>query len=170
MQKKQDIFGFIRGRSLLSVIMGGLLILVGILFSDLPTMIASLGWSTTEGTITSHRFQGAKFKEYDGDFHEEIYVFIHYEYAVDGLVYSARSINAISRPFYLYPEIFADRYPIGKEVIVYYNSKDPSEAVLEPGFVDVFMAFDVFSYLIFGAGIYFVFLGSSRIKNRDRDQ
>lgn len=132
-------------------------------------MIASQGWPSTDGTILYQRLVGQKFKEYDGDFYTNTEVYIRYQYSVDGVPYTSLSINSIDTPFNRYPSSYSSRYPVGKDVIVYYNPKNPSEAVLEPGFVSVFKAFDVFSYLIFGAGLYFFFLGISRIKEiRDR--
>jgi hypothetical protein len=66
----------------------------------------------------------------------------------------------------LYPRSYASKYPVGKDVTVYYNPKDPSEAVLEPGFVDTFKAFDVFSYIFFGVGIYYIYRGISSIQRK----
>jgi hypothetical protein len=163
MQKKLNILEYVRGKPLLSLIMGGVIFIMGILISDIPTMIVSRRWPTTEGTIISNRLVGQKFKEYDGDFYTHIDVYIRYEYSVNKIPYSSMSVNAIDSPFY--PSHIADRYPVGKDVIVYYNPKDPFDAVLEPGFDNIFKAFDVFSFLLFGAGIYFIFLGISGIKN-----
>ena len=168
MQKKRNVFEFIRGKPLFSLIISGVIFFIGILFSDIPTMIVSQGWPTTDGIIISNRLVGQKFKEYDGDFYTNIDVYIRYKYTVNGISYSSLSINSIDTPFY--PSSFASRYPVGKDVIVYYNPKVPSKAVLEPGFVGIFKAFNIFSYLIFGAGIYFIFRGISRIKkNSDRN-
>ena len=136
---------------------------LGILFSDIPTMIVSPGWPTTDGTIISRRIVGQRFKQYDDTFYTNFDVYIRYQYSVSGISYSSLSVNAIDTPFY--PSSIANRYPAGKDVIVYYNPNDPSEAVLEPGFVSIFKAFDVFSYLFFGVGLFFIFLGISRIKN-----
>ena len=169
MQKKLDVFELIHSKPLLSLIIGGVIVVVGVLISDIPKMVVSQGWPATEGTILYHRFLGQKFKEYDGDYYTNVEVSIRYQYTVNGISYTSLSINSIDTPFNLYPSSYASRYPVGEDVIVYYNPKSPSEAVLEPGFVNVFKAFDVFSYIIFGLGIYFVYLGISKIKeNRYR--
>ncbi|MCP4140204.1 MAG: DUF3592 domain-containing protein [Chloroflexi bacterium] len=169
MKKKLNVFKLIQSKPFLHLITGSVIFLLGILISDIPTMVLSQGWPTTEGKIISHKFQGQKFKEYGGGFYTKIDVFIHYEYSIEEISYTSKAINSIDIPFYLYPESYADRYPIGKDVIVYYNPKDPAEALLEPGFVDVHKAFDVFSYLFFGAGIYFINRGISKIKKQNRD-
>jgi hypothetical protein len=168
MQQKPDLFDFIIERPCLSIITGLLLILLGILVSALPKMAASLRWETTSGIITSHKVQVKRFREYDGDVYEEIHISIRYEYIVDKTTYTSQSINAINMPFY--PPEIAERYPDDKEVIVYYNPKNPAKALLEPGFVDAYKAFNVFSYLFFGAGIYFINRGISKIKNSHRNR
>jgi len=134
-------------------------------------MSVSRGWPTSDGTIIYHKFVGQKFKEYNGEFYTRTDVYIRYQYSVNGISYTSLSIDSIDSPFYLYPSSYASQYPVGKDVIVYYNPNNPSDAVLEPGFVRLFKAFDVYSYLIFGAGIYYIFLGIARIKetrNRNR--
>jgi hypothetical protein len=109
---------------------------------------------------------GQRFQEYDGDYYTHLDAYIRYEYAVDGVSYSSLSINSIDSPFY--PKDVADRYPVGMDVDVYYNPKDPAEAVLEPGFVDVLKAFEFFSYLFFAVGFYFIYVGISKIRNSRR--
>ena len=162
MQKKLNVFENVRNVPLFRLITGGLIIVIGILFSDIPKMILSPGWPTTEGTILYHRFVGQQFKEYDGDLYTHIDVHIRYQYAVNGKTYSSLKLNSIDTPFHLFPSSYAGRYPVGTEVIVFYNPKNPSDAVLEPGFADVYKAFDVFFVLMMGVGIYFIYLGISK--------
>ena len=145
---KVEAFGFVRTTPVLNLIIGGAMFIVGILISDLPKMMISQGWPTTEGVILYHQFEGQQFKEYDGDIYKNIDVHIRYEYEVNGVEYTSLTINLIDNPFNLYPPHYASRYPVGKEVIVSYNPKKPSEAVLEPGFVDIFREFDVFACLL----------------------
>ena len=61
-----------------------------------------------------------------------------YSYTVHGVRYennrrSFFSEGAIESPDYA--EEVVQQYPVGKEVTVYYNPDDPSDAVLEPGSV-----------------------------------
>jgi len=146
-QKKQNVFHFVRSQLPLSLITGGMIIVVGILISDIPRMVVSRGWPTTDGTILYHRFVGRKSAEYNGnhDTNIDVYiidVYIRYQYSVNGITYTSLSLNSIDTPFY--PSSYASQYPVGKDVIVYYNPKNPSDAVLEPGFVDI----DAFSYCL----------------------
>jgi hypothetical protein len=167
MQRKWDAFAFIRWEPALNLIAGGLLIAVAILFSDIPKMIVSPGWPTTGGTILYHRFAGVKFKEYDGGFYTRIDVYIRYEYSVAGISYTSLSINSIDTPSN--PSSYASRFPVGEDVTVYYNPKDPSEAVLEPGFVNILRAFGGFSFFFLVVGVSLFFLGILESKNfRDR--
>ena len=171
MQRKLNIFEFFYNKPVLILITSAVIFVIGFLFSDIPTMIVSQGWPATDGTITSNRIVGQKIKQFDGSYYTDFEVYIRYQYSVNGFSYSSTSVNSIDSPSY--PANIADRYPYGRDVIVYYNPRDPSKAVLEPGFINIFKAFDVFSYLIFGVGIYFIYLGISRIieiRGRNREK
>jgi len=169
MRRKPDVIDFLRHRPVLSLIIGAVLLVTGVVISDLPRMIASLGWPTTDGKIVSRQLMARRFKEYDGDLYTEIDVFVRYEYVVDGIPYASMSINAVDTNYY--PYRVGIGYAVGKVVMVYYNPKDPAEAVLEPGFVGIFEAFEVYSYLVFGLGIYCICTGISSIKaKRHREQ
>jgi hypothetical protein len=122
-------------------------------------MVISQGWPSTEGEIISRYLVGQKFKEYDGDFFMNIDGYIRYQYFVEDIRYTSNAINSIKTP--RYPYDIAIQYPEGKDVVVHYNPKNPSIAVLEPGFIWTLDAFDVFSFLLFTAGLYFISLGFS---------
>lgn len=178
MQKKLADFELIRWEPALHLLAGVVMIVIAILFSDIPRMILSQGWPTTDGTILYHKFVGVKFKEYDGSFYTKIDVYIRYEYSVDGITYSSLSIDSLDAPCSptssldapCYPSSYASRFPVGGNVIVYYNPKNPADAVLEPGLVNIFKAFGGFSFLFLLAGVFFIFLGIlQRKKIRDRD-
>lgn len=109
MQKKQDLFKFILSNLLLRLIIGGAIIVVGILVSDIPMMLVSQGWPSTDGKILYHKFVGQQFKEYDGDLYTNLEVFIRYEYFVDGISYTSLSLNSIDNPLKRYPPEYAGR-------------------------------------------------------------
>ena len=159
MQENRYAFVLIYWKPIIILIFGVVVIIIGVLLSDIPKMIVSQGWPTTGGTILSNRFSGATFY---GDFYMSSVVYIRYEYSVDGISYESLSINSIDTPFY--PSSYANRYPVGKNINAYYNPNNPAEAVLEPGFVDVFKAFGGFSGLFFVLGIFFIIIGISDFK------
>ena len=161
MQKEPNVFPNLRGNPFLRLVVGGAIFVLGIFFSDIPTMIMSKEWPATEGNIVTCRLVGTSVREWTGDLYTETNVFIRYEYVVNGISYSSSAVNSINSPFFLYPPSYASRYPVGEHVRVYYNPKDPSEAVLEPGFVDILKAFDIISILFLCVGIYFIFHGIS---------
>lgn len=162
MLKNRYTFVLIYWKPTIILIFGVVVIIIGFLLSDIPKMIVSQGWPTTGGTILSNRLRGTQFKEYNGDFYTIIVVYIRYEYSVDGISYESLSINSIDTPFY--PSSYANRYPVGKNIIVYYNPKNPAEAVLEPGFVDILKAFGGYSDLFFVLGVFFIIIGILDIK------
>ena len=141
----------------LILIAGIVVVLFGLFISDLPAMVVSGGWPITEGRVIINRLVGRSIKEYDGDYYTEPQVYIRYQYVVDGISYSSSRLNAITPPFFLYSTDFADQYPLGKDLIVFYKPGNPAVAVLEPGFVFDLGAFDIFSTLMIGSGIYILF-------------
>jgi hypothetical protein len=164
--KDVKVFETMRSQHFFQIIAGGALLLLGIVFSDIPTMIMSQGWPATEGKIDKSRIVGTGIRGWDGEVFVETKAYVSYRYIVNGTSYTSSVVNSIKSPFSLYPRSYATRYPAGKDVTVYYNPKDPSEAVLEPGFIDPFKAFDVFSYLFFGAGIYSIYRGISSMQRK----
>ena len=157
-----DLLKFISDRPLLSLLMGGLMLVISVLISDIPRMIVSPIWPTTDGAVILRRISKVRFEEYDGDYYEKIDAYIRYQYTVDDIKYTSNAIDSTRRLYYPYD--VAARYPEGKEVTVYYNPKNPSEAVIEPGFVHFFQGIDIYSYLLLGVGLYFIHVGISQHK------
>ena len=142
------------GNPLYTLAVGISLMIVGVLFSNIPTMIASQNWPSTEGKIASRRLLAQKFKEYDGDYYTNIEGIIRFEYTVDGTTYSSRAVDSLDSLFY--PHETALRYPEGKDVLVYYNPRNPAKSVLEPGWVISPEALGFFPSLIMIAGLYLI--------------
>jgi len=80
--------------------------------------------------------------------------YIQYEYYIEGNKMTSERVHfgyqASSNPSYA--QEYINKYPIGKEVIVYYNPDDPRESVLEPqvkwyGQLYIFTAGILFSLL-----------------------
>jgi hypothetical protein len=157
MQEKQSIFEKISDKPFSSLLVGGALLVLGILLSDIPWGIASQGWPTTEGNIILSKLEDKMFKEYEGDYYMDTVAYIRYQYSVNGIPYSSSAVDSTNSPFYSVPT--GRRYPVGKDVIVHYNPTNPSEAVLEPGLVLNARAFDYISGLITVAGVFIMVLG-----------
>jgi hypothetical protein len=168
MHEQLKVFQNFRGHPFLRIGAGVAIFLFGIVLTDIPTMIMSSGWPATEGIIVTNRLVGTSVREWTDNLYTERYAYIRYQYFVNGSLYSSSAVNSINPPLSWYPPSYANQYPVGKSVMVYYNPRDPSEAVLEPGFVDVIKTFDVISLSFFGAGIYFIFLGIKGMKMRDK--
>jgi len=146
---------------------GGILLLIlGLVLSDIPMMITSQGWPFTQGRIISRTLLGQKFEEYDGDYYFNIDGYIHYQYQVDGTTYTSRAVNALNTPNYPYE--IAVRYPEGKPVDVYYNPRNPSQAVLEPGWVLTPRAFGLVSSLFVYCGLFFIVTNILNLRKRIR--
>ena len=123
----------LKNRTLHITVTGIALLVLGFLFSSIPTMIASQNWPSTSGKITSQKLLAQKFKEYDGDYYINRYGYIRYEYWVNGELHSSSAVNSIPSIYYSHETVL--EYPEGKDVLVYYNPRNPARALLEPGWV-----------------------------------
>ncbi len=97
----------------------------------------SRSWPTVKGRITQCdvvRKGGTTGRGVSNVRHE---IELTYSYAVDGKKYRGHRIQVfrVSHKLKDDAQRHADRYPVGKEVTVYYNPGDPEDAVLEPGLV-----------------------------------
>jgi hypothetical protein len=82
-------------------------------------------WPITNGTVTSSEVAGAM----------KYYPSVNYTYTVDSVVYTSDKIsnmNFNTKKRSVVEEVLK-KYPLDSEIKVYYNSKDPSKALLEPG-------------------------------------
>lgn len=102
------------------------------IFFKLPMAIASVGWPTTEGVVVlSEVGEGGS-----GQYTEGWWPRVSYRYSVNGREYTSDSVE-VEDVGNGNTDRFAwqvvQRYPAGKHVKVYYDPRDPSIAVLEPG-------------------------------------
>jgi hypothetical protein len=58
---------------------------------------------------------------------------LRYRYTVDGREHEGERLNARPRIWGIAAEYARDNYPRGRRVKVYYNPKNPAQALLEPG-------------------------------------
>ena len=100
-------------------------------------------WPTVKGRIifnqTNSDNQGYKTQGLGG-YHEKI----KYEYIVNRINYTSDKIcleSFSSSRNRIYFRKIANKYPLGKEVTVYYNPSDPQLAILEPYIRGAFLIF-----------------------------
>jgi hypothetical protein len=124
----------------LAVVAAGLLLLGGY---HIYQGIFSVGWPDAEGEIVySHARSGRTYE-----------TLLWYEYHIDGQRYLAsnyRNGGNVS-PFHSVAEAAAKRYPVGRKVRVYYNPRNRSEALLEPGVWWGNLVAPAIALLLFGA-------------------
>jgi hypothetical protein len=93
-------------------------------------ILESQNWPVTQGTIISSNLQRKPGGE-EGDYY---HAQITYNFTVEGIVYTSSIVNigeqgwSTARYYY---ERLVQKYSVGKTVSVYYNPKNPSQAVLE---------------------------------------
>jgi hypothetical protein len=115
---RQDIPGLV-----ISAIIGIGLTLLGSV--KLKNAAETNRWPITNGTIISSEVAGSM----------KYYPFVSYTYSVDSAVYTSDRIATMSfntKNKSAVEEVLK-KYPLGSEIKVYYNSADPSKALLEPG-------------------------------------
>lgn len=118
--KRQDIPGLV-----ISAILGLGLTLLGLV--KLKNAAETNSWPTTNGTVTSSEMGGVM----------KYYPSVSYSYIIDSTVYTSKRIsnmNFNTKNSSVVEEVLK-KYPLGSEIKVYYNSADPSMALLEPGII-----------------------------------
>lgn len=106
------------------------LVSVGFLFWDLRLLTlahASHMWPTVTGTITSSKAVYRVMGEGAAWFGQ-----LRYKYLVKGKEFVGRRVDYFNFLTTTLRRILA-RYPVGKNVVVYYHPHKPAIAVLEPG-------------------------------------
>ena len=83
-------------------------------------------WPSVNGTVLSARLVSHGSIRYRADFPE-----ISYSYEVGGKVYKSKHIAAGGEMGGVGAQSVLDRYPVSSQVTVYYDPKNPKDAVLE---------------------------------------
>lgn len=117
---------------------GGFFFLAGaiLLFFALRTRkksAASLSWTPTAGTISSSTVRRNSSSDEDGHISYTFSPIVEYDYSVNGQAYKGKTIHYGITPSQdmATAQKEADRFPVGRQVTVFYNPEKPNEAVLE---------------------------------------
>ena len=92
---------------------------------------ASQNWASATGTVLMSSVQTS----YSGTGGSSIYPVIVYQYEVNGKMYQSQNLRAgdeflkVNIPSQAQKTV--DKYPIGKQVTVYYDPNNPAESALE---------------------------------------
>ena len=93
--------------------------------------IRSARWPSTPGVVTRSHWHMAYFKQMPGFMPD-----VQYRYLVDGHAFMGTQIDFhLNREGHSsnYVESLLTQYPTGKVVSVYYDSREPTSSVLQPG-------------------------------------
>jgi len=78
---------------------------------------------------------------------------LRYEYTVNGRCFVGTRVNTVGLASNRAARRAAARYPEGKEVEVWYDPRDPSRAVLEPGITGPSVAWGVLSAIVLAIAV-----------------
>jgi hypothetical protein len=90
---------------------------------------AAQNWPSTHGTVLKSRTQVS------GGEYTTVSAYVEYQYEINGTLYASTRIRAGDAIMTknTTQEVYdtVDRYPVGAEVVVYYNPANPAESALE---------------------------------------
>lgn len=90
---------------------------------------AALNWPSTHGTVTKSRVQVS------GGEYTTVTPHVEYQYDIGGTMYASTRIRAgdaiMTKTTAESAYDIVERYPVGAEVVVYYNPDNPAESALE---------------------------------------
>ena len=93
---------------------------------------STLRWPSVRGKVYASRVVEEKSRDGDNDtmYRPEI----RYEYVVDGKEFAAKrlGLEEKSASWRSYADGVVSRFPVGREVEIFYNPGNPGEALLEP--------------------------------------
>ena len=114
------------------------------------------GWPAAVGRITYSGVGRELTTDGEGGSHELFEAEVRYTYEVDGATLQGETIHANREPFTsrARAERLARRYPEGAQVRVFYDPRDPSRAVLEPGTGAAPFGYLALAALLAAAGLY----------------
>ena len=129
---EQLIFAFV------PLCFGGFFFLAGaiLLFFAIRTRrksSASMAWPSTTGQISTASVRQNSATDEDGHVNFTYSPIVEYDFPVNGQAFKGRRINygITASPTREAAQKEVDRFPIGRQVTVFYNPEKPSEAVLE---------------------------------------
>ncbi|MCA9013896.1 MAG: DUF3592 domain-containing protein [Planctomycetaceae bacterium] len=146
----------------LLLILGTILIIAGFLVINLVGLPliergkASKNWPTTKGVVlkskvASHRSSNSNSSTYSPD--------ITYRYQVEEQDYECETVwfgSDVSTSNKSLAQDTVKKYPVKKQVDVYYDPQDPAIAVLEPGVFKLTYFFYLLGWVFLGPGIFMV--------------
>ena len=144
---------------LISFSLGAVFVIVGFLMTyllGLPLIEqakASTNWPTTKGVVLkskvkTHRSNNSNSSTYSAD--------ITYRYQVEGQDYECSTVwfgSDVSTSNRSLARNTVKKYPVDKQVVIYYDPQKPAAAVLEPGVFKTTYFYYLFGWLLMGPGI-----------------
>jgi len=139
----------------------------GVAFAAFGILFAYQGCRTVSWPSVSGRVVSTRIDEALGSKGSTTYrPVITYRYVVDGVEHTSdRLSGAVITHGRSWAQGRCDAYPVGSEVTVYYNPRDPAKAVLESG-----MQWSSLLFVAIGAGLFAAGHASTRRKQREWEE
>lgn len=120
-------------------------------------------WRTTTGRVTRSEVRAQKRRDMDDRERTRSVPSVGYEYTVNGKRFSGDRISLAEIIPESDIESTLDRYPVGKEVTVYYNPADPRQSVLERDLPVDFGKGLTGAFVVLGGGAVLVLLTLAKV-------
>ena len=138
----------------------GLVVFYFTFIRPVVSVFTAQNWEPTAAIILSSHVVTANSSDEGSGKHGSTYsVYINYKYRFSGQDYEANRYNFMveSTPGYESKQDIVKDYPVGREIVCYVNPRDPSQAVVEPGFTSD-MLVGLFPLIFVGAGLWIMSL------------